>query len=97
MAHAVADKSKLLSAGNTSLPGGAGRMVSLAFLAVGAIALVLTILGAMLGDATAKKVALASYHVGFMVTLGLTLGSTILVMVLHQVNAGWSATSPASC
>lgn len=92
MAHAIADKSKLLSTGNTTLPAGAGRMLSIGLLAIGAIALVLTVLGALLGDETAKKVALASYHVGFLVTLGLTLGSMILVMVFHQVNAGWSAT-----
>ncbi len=92
MAHAIADKSKLLSAANTALPVGAGRMASLALLALGGITIALTILGAVLGDDTAKKVALASFHVGFLVTLGLALGSMILVMILHQVNAGWSAT-----
>ncbi len=92
MSHAVADKSKLLAAGNVAFPVGAGRMVSLSFLAVGVIAIALTALGAFLGDATDRRIALAAYHVGFLATLGMTLGSIFFVMIFHQTNAGWTGT-----
>ena len=92
MADAIAVRTKLLTPANTSLPTGSARTLSIVLLAAGALAVALTVLGAALGDETSKKVAVASYHVGFLFVLGLTLGSTFLVMILHQVNAGWTAT-----
>lgn len=92
MSHAITDRSVLLAPANTALRVGAGRTVSSVFLAGGAAALALTVVGALMGDENARHAALASYHVGFLFTLGLMLGSIFLVMILHQVNAGWSST-----
>lgn len=92
MGHAVADRSKLLAPANTSLAAGSGRLLAAGLIAAGVAAVVVTALSAVFGDSTAKKVAIAAYHIGFLYTLGLTLGSMIFVMILHQVNAGWSAT-----
>jgi len=92
MAHAPANAAALLSPANTTLARDAGRLPAIGLVVLGVAALAIAVAGAILGDDTAKKVALASYHAGFLFTLGLSLGSMILVMILHQVNAGWSAT-----
>jgi len=91
MTHAITNPAKLFSSSNTSLKAGTARRVSTLFFVVGAVALALTILGALQGDQTTKSVALAGWQAGFMAVLGLTLGSTFLVMIFHQVNAGWTA------
>ena len=92
MAHALPNTAALLAPANTTLARGAGRLLAIGFIVLGVVALALAIAGALLSDETAQKVALVSYHAGFLFTLGLTLGSMILVMILHQVNAGWAAT-----
>jgi len=71
---------------------GAGRALSAGLLLVGALGLVLTVILAFGGSKDALKHAVAAYHVGFMYALGLSLGSLGLVMILHQFNAGWTAT-----
>ena len=89
MAHAIADQSTLLAPRNTALPAGKGRVIALALIALGAVAIALAIVGALFtGGEVMRHIALASYHAGFL----FTLGSTIFVMILHQVNAGWSST-----
>lgn len=91
-AHAITDRSKLLATANTVLPAGAARLLSPALIAAGVVAMLLTALGAAMGDQTDQRVAMGAYHVGFLSVLSLSLGSMFLVMILHQVNAGWTAT-----
>jgi hypothetical protein len=71
-----------------TITGGAG-LWSLSLLFVGALAIVLTIFG-FFSD---PRHALASYHVGAVYTLGLALGSLMLLMIMHQFNAGWIVTA----
>lgn len=48
-------------------------------------------LGWLSKDAAVQRQALASYHTGFLVALSLSLGALVFVMILQQVNAGWTA------
>jgi len=82
----------LLSRDNVRLGAGVGRMLSLFLLVAGGLLIALTGLGALLGDSKQAALAIAAHHVGFVVCVGLTLGSMAMVMILHQVNAGWAAT-----
>lgn len=90
-AHAI-DMQAVLSKDNIYLREGAGRGLSGIFLAVGAGLIGLTILAAFTGDKVQAKVALHALHAGVIAALGLPLGCLGIVMILHQVNAGWSAT-----
>ncbi len=45
-----------------------------------------------MGGEGSRQHALASYHVGAIVALGLTLGSLGLVLIMHMVGAGWVVT-----
>jgi len=92
MAHAAADPASLLRRENINLPAGAGQTLSNALLGLGGAFLAITAVGAATGEAHAASVALAGYHTGFLVVTGWMLGSMALVMMLHQINAGWSAT-----
>ncbi len=83
---------KVLSDENITFGKGAGRGVSILMMALGAVAIGLTLIGGLTGDAAAAKVALHAYHVGFLVTLGVPLGSMAIVMILNVTNAGWTAT-----
>lgn len=92
MSAAHIDTRMVLSPENISLPENSGRTLSVGMLGLGAILIGATFLAAITGDATQAQVALFAYHVGFLIALGFGLGSLGFVMILHQVNAGWSAT-----
>lgn len=77
---------------SVTMTGGAG-IWSLGLLFVGALCLVLTVFGYF----SRPLHALASYHVGALFTIGLALGSLMLVMIFHQFNAGWSVTLRRQC
>lgn len=85
------DPSMILSTENISLPAGAGRGLSTGLLALGAVLAAAAFMAALSGDATQARVAMFSLHIGFLVSLGFGLGALGFVMILHQVNAGWSA------
>ena len=93
MSAAHVDTQMVLSAENIALPENSGRTLSMGLLGLGAVLIGATFLAALMGDATQASVALFAFHTGFLITLGFSLGSLGLVMILHQVNAGWSATS----
>jgi len=88
----TADQGRLLGRENTRLPAGAGRLLSLASIVLGALAIA-GALGVIFfgGGKIVPKQTLASYHVGFLFCVGLSLGALAIVMILHQTNAGWSA------
>jgi hypothetical protein len=89
-----AQPSKLLAGKPITLPSGAGRTLSLALLVVGAVCLLATVVAAFTASgegAPISKLALGAYHVGFLFVTGVSLGALAFVMMLHQVNAGWSA------
>ena len=64
------------------------RGLSLALLALGALACAGTVLYALGGDKQAKH-ALFSYHIGALMALGFALGPLGIIMIMHQVAAGW--------
>jgi len=91
-----ADAKALLTGDNITAPK--ASTLSMGLLVLGAIFSVITLFIAFTNvgsdDAAAKlmgKHALSAFHIGFIVTLGLTLGALVFVMILHQVGAGWSA------
>lgn len=75
------DNTSLLSTRATTLAG--------AMAAVGALGLLLTAIGAFV---LSPAHALAAFEVGLFTCTAASLGSLFLVMILHSVNAGWSAT-----
>lgn len=90
--HHSKDPARLLGRDNTSLPKGAGNLLSLALMGAGAICIAITLVFyATTSDKLGARQALASYHVGFLSCLAMSLGGLVFVMILHQVNAGWSA------
>ena len=97
MSHApTADVKALLSGDNITAPK--VSTLSTGLLAAGAIFSVVTMFMAFtnLGaDDTAARLtgrhALAAFHIGFIITLGLSLGALVFVMILHQFGSGWSA------
>lgn len=94
MTQISADKSRLLERDNTAFPEGSGRMLSAVLMAVGAIATLVTLFFIFFSPDDKPLIgrqALASYHIGFLFTLGISLGAMVFVMILHQTNAGWSA------
>lgn len=73
-----------------SVRGGLGKLAP-ALWFVGVVGLVVALLGANTTGENGKAHALAAYHVGFLYSLGLALGCLGFTMILHQLNAGWSA------
>lgn len=74
---------------NITAPSGAVATLSSGLLGVGAVGLVVTLIG---GFVLGAQHAMASYLVGVGAVLAISLGALVLVMCLHLVNAGWSAT-----
>jgi hypothetical protein len=86
-----AEQARLIGRENTSLPAGAGRALALGAIGLGVVAILATLGLILFGGGVAPKQALASYHVGFLFCVGLSVGALGIVMILHQTNAGWSA------
>lgn len=76
---------------NTHAPGFAKGLSALCLL-VGLAGVAGVAAFGFTGGEKGLKHALASYHVGAIVALGLTLGPLGIVMIMHQVMAGWVAT-----
>jgi hypothetical protein len=72
---------------NTHAPGFA-RGLALALIGIGVLACIGTVLYALGGEKQAKH-AIFSYHVGALAALGLALGPLGIIMIMHQVGAGW--------
>lgn len=88
-AHHAPDLKVLLSRENIYLPESAGRGVSTMLLGVGGVCVALTVAGAVVHG---PKHAAASYLVGVMSVMAMSLGAMFLVMTQHLTNAGWSVT-----
>lgn len=58
---------------------------------LGVIFIALTVVGGLTAGGEAAKVALHAYHIGFLATVGLSIGALGFVMIFHQTNAGWVA------
>jgi len=74
---------------NITLVGKSPTKLVGAFLAIGIVGIVLTLIGAQV---VGIEHALAAYHVGVMGILGICLGSLFWVMVFHMFSATWSVT-----
>ncbi|QOI99547.1 MAG: hypothetical protein HRU70_03255 [Phycisphaeraceae bacterium] len=81
-----------MRAENISLPAGAGGALSGGLVLVGLGASVATLVMPMIGEAFKWKHAIASFHVGAITALTMSLGALFFCMVFHLVNAGWSVT-----
>lgn len=82
-----------LDRANVTMPEGWGKALGVLLLIVGVVALGLTAAFPSIAPGEhAGKHALASYLVGFIVTLGFMLGTLGIVMMWHLVKAGWSTT-----
>ena len=98
MSQAAANKAQSLSQivsdarltrENITLVGKSPAKLVGLFLAIGAIGIVLTLVGA---QAIGLEYALAAYHVGVMGVLAICLGSLFWVMLFHMFSATWSVT-----
>lgn len=69
----------------------AGSVLSGGMLGVGILFTLLTIGGALGGDAATKSVALHAFYVGAIVALGFPLGALAFHMICNVTNAGWAA------
>ncbi|TVQ30665.1 MAG: quinol:cytochrome C oxidoreductase [Phycisphaeraceae bacterium] len=91
MSGSGAHNTSLADRGDIRMSPSAARVLSAVLLAIGAVCVGLTlVLGLTTGDKTVARQALASYHVGFLIAIGFSLGAMAIVMILHQVNAGWA-------
>jgi len=93
--HGV-DQRKLLSQENIYAPDFA-RPLSMGLIALGVIGIVGCLAFGLMATATGqvsvetlRRHAAASFHVGAIIALGLTLGPLGIIMILHQVAAGWA-------
>lgn len=91
MSHAV-DLNLALARDNVEVPEGSGRVVSMGLIGLGAVAVGLTFLVALTGSKEVASAALHAYHAGVMGAIGFSVAALGFVMILHQTNAGWSAT-----
>lgn len=92
MSTGAVNLSAVMDRDNIELPEGSVRLLSRGLLTVGAAAIALTILAAVMGDAGVASVAQHAFHVGVLAAIGFSLGSLGVVMILHQTNAGWAST-----
>lgn len=76
---------------NTAMPEGAMSVVRFGAIGLGVLLIAATFFAGWSGDAKVAKIALHSFHIGFIYALGLALGAMGFVMIFHQTNAGWSA------
>lgn len=74
---------------NVSAPAAATARLSKMLLGIGAVGLLVTVIG---GFTLGAQHAMASYLVAVGAVFVMTLGATVLVMAFHLVNAGWCAT-----
>ena len=95
MGGIAVDRASLLRPEN--LDGSLFKKLAPLMLGAGAVMCLVT-LAVLFMNATADgdelqlaRQAAASFHVGFIVCLGFALGSMGFVMIMHQVNASWSA------
>lgn len=88
--HAAAPAADL-SPANIELNRPTGDFWSLVFFVIGAAGLLVTLLGAFMMEGGLRH-AIASYHIGVMSSLAMSLGAMFLVMAFHLTAAGWSAT-----
>lgn len=73
---------------NVRLDAGSWSMLSNTFFMVGALGLLLTVIGLF----SATKHAAAGLHIGAMIAIGLGLGGMFFTLVFHLTNSGWSTT-----
>jgi len=91
--HGHSDNAEALRPENINLAPGAGKGLSVALLALGAILAVAGVAMAYLkvGGVWPRQ-AVAAYLVAALAMLAVCLGATFFVMVFHLLNAGWTAT-----
>ena len=87
MSQLTADTNGPLAKDNITLPADAWKMASTVFLAIGVIGIGMTIAGATYAG---LRHALASYHVGFIAVLAISLGGLFWTLVFNLTQSGWS-------
>jgi len=81
-----------LSAANTTLPQGTGKMASTGLFLGGALLLAVTAAAGFMLPHNGGKQAIAGYQIGVMTCLAMCLGSMFWVMAFHLTGAGWAVT-----
>lgn len=84
------DMRRMLERDNVHVPEGAGAALSGVLMLAGAVMTGACVASMFGGDAERARLALHSYHVGFLATLGFSLSGMGVVMIFHQTNAGWT-------
>jgi len=84
--------SLVLSRENVFLPENTGRNASRILSGAGFLLIGVTAAAMFTGDRERCEAALHGFHIGFLIVLGFSLASMGIVMMLHQVNAGWATT-----
>ncbi len=84
------DTNVVLSRDNITI-GEGGNWLAPLLTGLGAVFIVLTFVAALMSGKEAATIALHCYHVGFLASLGMSLGALGFVMIFHQTNAGWVA------
>jgi len=92
VSSAAVDLSQVLARDNVELREGSGTLASRALILLGALLIGITFVAAFAGTAAEATIALHAYHAGTIVAIGFSLAAMGMVMILHQTNAGWSAT-----
>ena len=92
MSTIQSDVARYMAKDNVELPAGAGSILWKGLSIVGLVLTALAVVGGLSGDAQAAKTAIFALHTGFAMTIGFPLASLVLVMILNQTGAGWSAT-----
>lgn len=92
MSSAPVALDKVFARDNIFLPENAGATLWRGLLGLGAVLVLVSFVLVLTGGLKTANVVLHSYHTGMLVSLGFSLGALVFVMILHQTNAGWSAT-----
>ncbi|MEO1130321.1 MAG: hypothetical protein AAFX05_11540 [Planctomycetota bacterium] len=92
MSSTHVDMERVLAADNVELTPGSGSLLWRGMLGLGLIMTGVTAVSTMVGEAESRSIALHALHTGFVSAIGFPLAAMVFVMILHQTNAGWSAT-----
>jgi hypothetical protein len=86
------DTSTLLARDNIELPRESGRFFTAALMALGALAMAVTVIFAINGETASAKSAMFAYQIGFVFACGIALGALGFVMALYLTNGSWGVT-----
>ncbi|MEM8835571.1 MAG: hypothetical protein AAGD00_07105 [Planctomycetota bacterium] len=88
-----ASDARAMQPDNITLPAGAGKTASRFLLGLGLVFIAVNFFGGFAAEGGRDMaLSLYTYNTGFIGALGFSLGALCFVMILHALNAGWTAT-----